>query len=367
VAAVLAEKRAEESGRVVESRFRSIASLAPVGFFIADPAGLLTYVNPRWCELADTPTEAALGRSWTFPLHPEDLPGLLEVRARLVAAQGTWGLECRTRPRPDGEVHWLYGTATALKDDQGRTTGFLGMAADITERKRFETRLRDMEKVTARGRMAAYIAHEINNPLAGIKNAFQLLEPAIPPDHPHYRYKDLIKREIDRISGIIRTLYHVYRPDPMEARETSPLEILQDIASLLAPLCRSHDVRVDLRTPGPVDIARLPGGLLRQVVFNLVQNAVEASPKGGLVVLEASTRGGRLRFSVTDEGSGIPPELGEQVFESGYTSKHGPGMNGLGLGLATCKSLVESLQGQLFHGPGPSGQGTSFHVDLPLA
>ena len=207
---------------------------------------------------------------------------------------------------------------------------------------------RDLDRLAAKGQMAAYVAHEINNPLAGIKNAFALLEPAIPADHPHRRYAELIKREIDRIAGIIRTMYHVYRPPSSELGEVPLREAFQDIQSLMLPKCRAAGVLIELDLQDPGLRVRFNEGMLRQVVFNLAQNAVEASPE----------------VTVRDQGPGIPPEWAARVFEQGFTSKHGPGMSGLGLGLGTCKSLVEAMGGTLGFAPGAGGKGCIFTVRL---
>jgi len=236
---------------------------------------------------------------------------------------------------------------------------------DATERVQMEAQLRDMERLSAKGQMAAYIAHEINNPLAGIKNAFALLEPAIPPDHPHRRYADLIKREIDRIAGIIRTMYHVYRPSSGEQDEVVLQEVFQDIHSLLVPMLRTAGVRINLDLPDAGLRVRFNGGLLRQVIFNLAQNAVEASSRDGSVVLGGRRTGQGTEITVLDEGSGIPAEWSERVFQQGFSSKRDSGMSGLGLGLATCKSIVESMGGTLdFTSPGP-GAGCTFRVRVP--
>jgi hypothetical protein len=221
--------------------------------------------------------------------------------------------------------------------------------------------LRDLDRISAKGQMAAYIAHEINNPLAGIKNAFALLEPAIPLDHPHRHYADLIKREVDRIAGIVRTMYHVHRPPSAEPGEVVLQEVFQDIQNLLVPMCRAAGVVIALDLPDPKLKLSSNGGLLRQVVFNLVQNAVEASPRGGTVVL-----GGRgSLITVRDQGQGIPPEWAERVFQQGFSSKEVSGMSGLGLGLSTCKSIVESMGGTLDFTSGAPGEGCTFSVNLP--
>jgi signal transduction histidine kinase/DNA-binding response OmpR family regulator len=236
---------------------------------------------------------------------------------------------------------------------------------DVTGRIRMENALRDLDRLSAKGQMAAYVAHEINNPLAGIKNAFALLVPAIPADHPHRRYADLIMREIDRIAGIIRTLYHVYRPPTAEQGPVALQEVFQDIQSLLAPKCRAARAEIRLDLPEPGLQARCNGGLLRQVLFNLAQNAVEASPRGGAVVLGARRSGAGIGVTVRDQGGGIPPEWAERVFEPGFTSKGGSAMSGLGLGLATCKSIVRSMGGTLdFSGNDPE-PGCTFRVVLP--
>jgi signal transduction histidine kinase/DNA-binding NarL/FixJ family response regulator len=236
---------------------------------------------------------------------------------------------------------------------------------DVTDRNRMEAALRGLDRLAAKGQMAAYVAHEVNNPLAGIKNAFTLLVPAISPDHPHRHYGDLIRREIDRIAGIIRTLVDVYRQAPRTSGPVPLAEVFQDLQSLLIPKCRPSQVVIfqDLAEPG-LQVA-CDGGMLRQVLFNLALNAVEASPREGTVVLGARRSGSGVVITVRDQGPGIPPEWTERVFEPGFTTKVGSDMSGLGLGLATCRSLVATMGGTLgFTGGGPD-PGCTFRVELP--
>jgi signal transduction histidine kinase/DNA-binding NarL/FixJ family response regulator len=237
-------------------------------------------------------------------------------------------------------------------------------ALDITERVQMQAALRDLDRVSAKGQMAAYVAHEINNPLAGIKNAFALLEPAIPLDHPRRHYADLIKREIDRIAGIIRTLYHVHRPPSADLGDVLLNEVFQDIQNLLVPMCRAAGVALVLELQDPGLKVRFNGGMLRQVIFNLAQNAVEASPRDGSVVLGGRRSAEVTEITVWDQGPGIPPEWAERVFQQGFSSKRDSGMSGLGLGLSTCKSIVESVGGTLDFSSVP-GQGCSFRVRVP--
>jgi hypothetical protein len=224
-----------------------------------------------------------------------------------------------------------------------------------------------MEKLSAKSQMAAYIAHEINNPLAGIKNAFALIEPMLSVDHPHYRYVDLIKRELDRIAGIIRTMYHVYRPPSTTSRDVSLLEAFQDIESLLVPKCRSAGVAMQLELEDKRFTIHMNAGLLRQVLFNLVQNAVEASPPGSRVILKAANTPEGAVIAVQDMGHGVPPELRDRIFQSGFTTKNDSEMNGLGLGLSACRNIVESFGGTLDFRPNEDGRGVCFEIFLPEA
>lgn len=238
---------------------------------------------------------------------------------------------------------------------------------DVTDRIRMERAMRDLDRLAAKGQMAAYVAHEVNNPLAGIKNAFTLLAPAIAPDHPLRHYGDLIQREIDRIAGIIRTLYDVYRQAPQTSGPVALAEVFRDIQSLLIPKCRPVQVVILQDLPEPGLQVHGNGGMLRQVLFNLALNAVEASPREGTVVLGARRSGAGAVITVRDQGPGIPPEWAERVFEPGFTTKAGSDMSGLGLGLATCRSIVTTMGGALGFTCGSAEQGCTFRVELPGA
>ena len=295
-------------------------------------------------------------------LHPEDQDAF---RAFIEAL--------RNSPAPLEQELRLIGPAGAIKhlflqaiplEPPGRV---LGATLDITSRKLSELAVRNLEKLSAKGQMAAYIAHEINNPLAGIRNAFLLLEGAIPAEHPHRPFVPMINREIDRIASIIRTMYHIYRPGSGCTGKVVIQEVCQDLESLLAPKCRAHSARIAFDGAGLAEQGSVNEGFFRQVLFNLMQNAVEASPAGGVVSVVACSGEGRLEVSVGDAGAGIPPALAERIFQSGFTTKVDTAISGLGLGLATCRSLVESMGGSLAFKNRPGGPGTVFTVRLPFA
>jgi signal transduction histidine kinase len=192
-----------------------------------------------------------------------------------------------------------------------------------------------------------------------------LIERAIPEDHPHHRYIELIKREIDRIAGIIRTMYHVYRPQTAVVADVSLLEAFQDIQNLLVPKCRATGVDILPELADRGCKVRMNPGLLRQVLFNLVQNAVEASPQNGLVTLRVAKTGQETLICVEDQGQGISPEVQDRIFQAGFTTKQDSGMSGLGLGLSSCRNIMHSIGGSLDFQPNANGRGVQFRMRIP--
>jgi PAS domain S-box-containing protein len=268
---------------------------------------------------------------------------------------------------------------------RGRRVG-IAIARDITERRRTEKELADyrahleqmvqertarvhqlelqrgeIEKMAATGVLAARIAHEINDPLAGIKGAFMLIQEAIPPDHRYHRYVGSIHQEINRIARIVRQMFELYRP-PEEAREELPIEqMIQDVASLLNPECRDRKVSFQLELlPAKV---RLPAGPVRQVLFNILKNAVEASPEQGVVRVSTGQREGGIAIQVQDQGPGIPDKNRPHIFKPFFTTKTEP-QRGLGLGLSISRDIVKSLGGSIRF-TSRRGKGTVFQIDLP--
>ncbi|HEY3399387.1 MAG TPA: HAMP domain-containing sensor histidine kinase [Geothrix sp.] len=218
--------------------------------------------------------------------------------------------------------------------------------------------------LAAKAQMAAYIAHEINGPLAGIKSAITLLGTAVSPDHPHHPYLGLVDREIDRIAATIRMMYELHRPKAEGASSIAVAVLFQDLASLLGTRLRARRVSLDTRQEAS-DLPDLPqAGLLRQVLFNLLQNAIEATPLGGTVVCAARWQGGGIELEVRDQGPGLSSELLEHIWMPGFTLKRSSVQAGLGLGLSGCRRVVEGLGGSI-HTENPPEGGCVFLVRFP--
>ena len=361
----ITERRAAtEALRDSNERFFTVARQAPVGIFLCDAQGICLYANERFCQYAGLSEDELRGSSWTRAIHPEDRDHMVHEWERALRNNLPYQAGCRM-VTPTGEIRWIIAETVAARDDKGAVKYFVATCTDITERRATEAALRQIENLAATGRMAARIAHEINNPLAGIKNSFLLIKDAVRPEHPYFSYVGRIENEINRIARIVGQMLDMYRPHQEAPRTFNVADAVLDVASFLQPQAKERHVEIKTSfAPGPLAVV-LPESWLRQVLYNVLQNAIEASPEGGVVRVEA-VGDGPLVIGISDQGAGILPEAQPHIFEPFFTTKQGRGnRSGLGLGLSTSRSLVESMGGRITFKT-KAGRGTTFQITIPL-
>lgn len=332
------------------------------------PSGIANRSPELWRHLGYLPTEMAPRASaWSALIHPEDRSRVQQSLASHVAGhRETYEAEYRIQAR-DGQWHEMIDRGRIVeRDERGAPLRALGISADITERKRTERAMREMESLSTMGRLAARVAHEINNPLGGIQNGFMLLKDSIPTSHPHYKYVGAIEREIQRIAGITRQLYETYRPEKDGAPTSAVQMVITDAVSFLLQVNRTRGVRIAVAMDQAPQVLPVPDAILRQCVFNLIQNAVEASPDGALIQVTASREAHAFVLRVRDHGPGVPGELRERIFDPFFSTKDtSVRTGGMGLGLSLVRRSLQSVGGHIDIVSPPDG-GAEFVVRFPL-
>ncbi len=302
---------------------------------------------------------------WATPWWRSDTDSQvrLELACRAAAKGGIERLEVEAEGTEDSRVVLDLSIKPLLGPDEA-VEQLLVEGRDLTERKRAEKLLREVEILATMGRVVAKVAHEINNPLAGIQNSFLLIKDAIPPSHPHIRYVGAIEREIGRISAVTRQLYETFRPE-RDGFSEPPDVVIADTVALIRQLNRNADVNIvtDLRKALPEGV--VPAAIIRQTVYNLVQNAVDASPPGGEIRVTTESVPAGYELRVRDQGPGVPPVVRERIFDPFYTAKpHSLRPGGMGLGLYLVRRSVEALGGNV-RLVSPSEGGTEFVIWFP--
>jgi PAS domain S-box-containing protein len=378
----LAEEQLRDSQRLIQR----IADATPHILFLFDLVEMRTvYVNRMSTSILGYSPSAIqqMGSGVVSAIvHPDDFDAITRAGNHpyeLIQDGEVIEAEYRIR-HANGDFRWLSTRLTAFtRTDAGRPHVILGTAQDITDRKyaevqmhraqeelaKLERQQQEIEKLAIAGRMAAQVAHEINNPLAGIRNSFLLIQDAISPDHRYYPYVGRIGKEIDRIARIVRQMFDLYRPDQETARHFPVDQCIADVIAMLEPSCREYLVRIVLDLPDSSMHVYLPEGLLRQVLFNILENAIEVSPREGEVRVSARVTDERLTISVADRGNGIPDDVRGHIFEPFFTTKSGKSRGGLGLGLSISKSLLDAMDGSL-EVESTLGQGTVFRIVMPV-
>ncbi|HEX8925846.1 MAG TPA: ATP-binding protein [Terriglobales bacterium] len=359
--------------RIAETE--ALIRTVPVGIAIAeDSDGERIRMNERMAEFLNVSgtNVSVLSEEWEdanltvirhgIPLSANDLPPRVSGRT---------GAEIRDDEleviRPDGQRIVLYGNSVPLFDTDGNTRGSVAAYMNITSRKQAQDALRTSEKLATAGRIAASLAHEINNPLAAITNLLYLIGQDDAIVESSRRYLEMAMTELTRVSHITRNMLAFYR-ESISPVQFSLAEVAASVLELYESKIRSSNIHsiVELH-----DSAMVEGfaGEIRQVISNLVVNAVEAMPNGGILRLRTRTYrdidGNQwAQLIIADTGTGVLPEHRCKIFEPFFTTK---GEKGTGLGLWVTRDIVEKHGGRIeLRTRSGAIHGTCFRVQLPM-
>jgi two-component system cell cycle sensor histidine kinase/response regulator CckA len=348
-----------------EERWRTFVSTDPECVKTVSPDGNLIEMNPAGIAMLAATTLAEVKSrplvDWIAPEYREQF-GALHQR---VMAGESGDLEFEVIGLT-GVRRWLRTHAAPLRDRDGTITSVLAISRDITEQRELEAQLRQSQKMEAIGQLAGGIAHDFNNILTVIQGFALTLLDGNDDRHSQRVATQYIVEAADRAAGLTRQLLAFGRRQIMQPRDVDLNDLVPSLARMVQRVL-GEDINLQLQlSPMPLWVHADPG-LIDQVLMNLVLNARDAMPNGGLLRVDTFARtastGDQAVMRVVDTGTGIPEERLTRIFDPFYTTK-GVG-KGSGLGLATAFGIVAQHGGRITVSS-RVGIGTTFEVILPV-
>ncbi len=378
IARDITEKKSLEQEIIDLKNFNeSIIQSMGSGLITIDLNRRITSFNNGAEELLHLSADEVLGRALEEVFPSENCHRLMQIIDD--PDQGLFNREMQLATK-EGTPVYVGFTVTPRFDSQKRRVGSIISFRDITQIKQMQVEVQRMDRLASMGVMASGIAHEIRNPLAGIKTIAQTLEEEIVATDPRREYVSRIVRQVNRMDDLLKTIFSYAKPrEPQKKFHRLP-EIVQEVAALLANRMRAQSVA--FREIYPQDLPQLYVDFhqIQQVFVNLFLNALDAMPKGGELTLAASSkvttiqrvdRRGRpfpvqpksalyVEALVSDTGAGIRPETLPSIFNPFFTTKP----QGAGLGLAIVYRIITEHQGDI-QVESIVNQGTTFKLLLP--
>ncbi len=367
-------ERLTETGRELEEHridlnnlqtlHRDIVANIPSGVMTLDLNGRIVSFNPAAEKIVGVAAEEVRDRHWRdTPLRQaRQLAGFFSAPAAMLYGS-TEEFEIRRR---DGRATLIEITLTPLKASDNEVLGLVGIVQDLTERRQIEAKLRQADRLATAGRLAAGLAHEVRNPLAAISGSIQLMKEEGMGARP--QLLDIVLREADRLKLVTGQFLDFARPRSATQTQCDLVLLLEETASLLERSCEDPTA---VTFAIQKDADRIPvvadPDQVRQVLWNLGLNALQAMPAGGQLTLTARRQApgngaGWASVEVTDTGRGIPPGEIDRIFDPFYSTRQG----GTGLGLAIARKIIDNLGGRI-EVASAEGRGATFRVLLKPA
>ncbi len=326
---------------------------------MTDVTGTITYVNDKFCEISQYSREELIGRNHRMINSGYHSLEFFKAMYRTIASGRVWRAEIRNRAR-DGSLFWVDTTIVPSLDDRGRPEQYIAIRYDITERKRSEATLRAQTALVQLGKMAAIVAHEVRNPLAGIRGAMQVIGRRLAPGSAEHTVANEAITRIDTLNDIVQDLLLFARPRQPLLETVAVRALLNDTVSFLRDDPRFRDVPIVIEASAEARVVADPEQL-KLVLLNLLINGAQAMADQGQITVQARAVPGWQELRIIDQGPGIPPEVQEHLFEPFFTTKH----RGTGLGLPTARRILEGHGGTITLDCPPGG-GTVALVRLPI-
>ncbi len=368
-------KRVEKALRDSEDRYRSVSRDMPAMVCRYLPNGTLTFANLRF--------------AYYFQIHEKDI-GKINIFSISEAIGRRWKQQRLNNLHPakpmvtyeqsthmnSGELRWHQWTDRALFDDQGNAMEYQSIVIDITEKKDFENKLQQAQKMEAIGTLAGGIAHDFNNLLMGIQGNISLMDLDVDDSHPLYENIRSIEQLVDSGANLTRQLLGFARGGKYVIKPINLNEVVAKTAALFGRTRKT--IRIHEAYDPNICTVLADRGQIEQVLINLYLNAWQAMFKKGDLYLETKIvdigkdfakpfdvrHGQYVRVSVTDTGNGIDPSISHRIFDPFFTTKEiGCGS---GLGLASVFGIVKNHDG-IVDFDTQTGRGTTFNVYLPVS
>lgn len=371
--AMLAQTLAELAAS--KQRLRALIDTVPGFVWQAAPDGSVEFLNQRWFDYTGMQLEEALGSGWTSRIHPADTAPLGAYWHALLASGQPGSFEARLRGADD-RYRWFLIRAVPLLDDDGQVLRWYGQNTDIEDRKQAElslarvrSELAHVARVASLGTLTASIAHEVNQPLAGIitnANTCMRMLNAEPPNLDGAR--ETVRRTLrdgNRASDVVKRLRALFAKTDAAAEPLDINQAAREVVALLSAELDRAGVAVQLALAQPLPPVWADRVQVQQVILNLLLNATEAMsglgerPKRLRLATAADASGGVL-LSVADSGPGVEPQDAERIFQAFHTTKH----SGMGIGLSVSRSIIDSHGGALWV-QAAEGGGAMFSFTLP--
>ncbi len=386
-------KRTEQALQESEELFRSLSGCSPLGIFLTDVHGRCIYSNPQCRAIFNTSLMESLGEGWMRCVHPDDHERVHHEWEATVREGREHSSEFRLQG-PDGKLIWVHLRSSRMVSDKGDLRGNVATVENITERKqaeqslmetnrRLETVLEQLkatqaqvvqqERLSALGTMASGIAHDFNNALAAILGFSELLlhRPELLDDREKTRrYLSMMNTAAKDAGTVVSRLREFYRH--REEGEVFAAVDLRHLVEQAVSLTQPHwqaqaqangitvKVQTELQTVPPV---AGNSAELREALTNLIINAVDAMPQGGVLTLRTYVDDGQSLITIADTGTGMTEEVRQHCFEPFFSTK---GTRGTGLGLAMVYGIIHRHRGDI-HIESAVGKGTTFIIRLPQA
>ncbi len=346
--------------REERNRAQQYLNIAGVIIVAIDENGLITLINRKGCEVLGYKEEEIIGKNWFDLCVPENSREKRKETFRKVMTGEEEEEEDyeNTIITKSGEARIVAWHNTTLHDEKGRIIGTLSSGEDITKRKEAEVELIRAEKLTSLGQLAASVAHEVNNPLAGILVYTSLLLKKFQGKKLHTKETEnqllKMKKELERTSGIIRNLLDFSRQSDADMRPVEVNKVVEAALLLVKHQISLENIKLELQMGQNLPLVLAGFDQIQQVLINLLLNAIQAMPEGGqLSILTAAAETIRIgeslkntvRIDIRDTGIGIPKENMGKLFTPFFTTKEKG--KGVGLGLPVVHGIIERHKGKI--------------------
>jgi signal transduction histidine kinase len=334
----------EQSNYYLESTLQSL----PCGVLVVNPLREVTLLNSAARVLF-----AVQDLEPPFPLARILRHAAFSDRAEWMARDGCRETEIVVGGPPPRTLHCLW---SEMRDGER-----VLVVQDVTRLRELERRMVQTERVAAMGEMAMEVAHEIRNPLGALELFATLLAEDDLSSEDRRRYLGHMQLGIRSLNTVLTNMLCFRRSPVPQIQPVRLGQILSQVGALMGPLLEQRNSRLQ-EEYSPGDVVPADPEMVRQICTNLITNAMQALPEGGVITLRTVNRGSQVELEVEDNGPGIPEEYREAIFEAGFSRSHG----GTGLGLSIVSRFMEALGGTI-RVESKSGQGTKFILAFPRA